>query len=82
MQAMAAQHGPRGGAWKPTKRSRLCSTHLADSCFVNSELTGSDQLLRRRSKRLKADAVPTLFEHTARMVKAAKDSSEGKGLLQ
>ena len=55
----------RGGAWKPTKHSRLCSAHSEESCFerdLYAELMESDaRCLRRRATRLKADAVPTLF---------------------
>ena len=66
----------RGGAWKPTKHSRLCSEHFEESCFerdLYAELMESDaRCLRRRAKRLKADAVPTLFGHTAGSVSKAK----------
>ena len=64
----------RGGAWKPTKHSRLCSEYSEESCFerdLYAELMESDaRRLRRRAKRLKADAVPTLFGHTGSVSKA------------
>ena len=66
----------RGGAWKPTKHSRLCSEHSEESCFerdLYAELMESDaRCLRRRATRLKADAVPMLFGHTAGSVSKAK----------
>ena len=80
----------RGSAWKPTKHSHLCSEHFKESCFkrdLYAELMESDaRCLRRRAKRLKADAVPTwvVRAHCRVCVKsegstAANNSSEGKG---
>ena len=80
----------RGGAWKPTKHSRLCSEHFEESCFerdLYAELMESDaRCLRRRATRLKARRRPNVVRAHCRVgvesegsLTAANDSSEGTG---
>ena len=76
MQAIAARHGPRVNQ----QNIRLCAQRIWPILAlrgIHSELMGSDRRLRHRSKRLKADAIPKLVDHTAR--DSDNDSSEGKG---
>ncbi|XP_064457356.1 peroxynitrite isomerase THAP4-like isoform X1 [Ornithodoros turicata] len=46
----------RGGDWEPTVKSQLCEAHFEDSQFEQHRADGW--------KKLKPNAVPTLFTHT------------------
>lgn len=48
--------------WEPTEHSVLCSDHFEDSCFEQDCKLSIAMGLGKRKPRLKADAIPTLFD--------------------
>ena len=47
--------------WSPSEHSVLCSEHFDGNCFEPDSMLASQMGIQKR-RRLKADAIPTLFE--------------------
>lgn len=54
----------RRDQWFPTSTTRLCSEHFHVDCYETSSLLKLEFGLGRGYRKLKPDAVPTLFKHT------------------
>ncbi|CAN7941137.1 unnamed protein product, partial [Ixodes pacificus] len=54
----------RRDKWSPTSTTRLCSEHFHVDCYETSSLLKLEFGLGRGIRKLRPDAVPTLFKHT------------------
>ena len=54
----------RGGGWKPTKASHVCSKHFTSDCYESSVNISRD-LGVPWQRHLQSTAVPTIFAHTS-----------------
>ncbi|KAM7304046.1 uncharacterized protein ISCGN_013946 [Ixodes scapularis] len=54
----------RRDKWSPTSTTRLCSEHFHVDCYEASSLLKLEFGLSHGTRKLKPDAVPTLFKHT------------------
>lgn len=52
----------RADKWEPTARSVLCAMHFEQSCFEHDNKLSESMGLGKRKPRLKADAIPSIFE--------------------
>ena len=64
--------------WSPTKYSKLCSDHFDNSCFISDKAMISIGWKPGR-KRLKADAVPTLFKYKENIEAVKKCALKPRG---
>ena len=63
--------------WKrPSEHSVLCSDHFTDDCFEPDTAIASSLGLNKPRRRLKADAVPTVFKRAAPVLRS-KGSDRG-----
>ena len=57
--------------WMPTDTSELCCRHFEDSCFEPDSNLSEAMGLGKRKARLKANAIPTIFEKSASLKRRA-----------
>ena len=67
--------------WKgPSPYSLLCSKHFTEDCFITEGVRFRDDLGMPTAKRLKPDAVPTLFARSIDYLGSASNTSTAKSL--
>ena len=62
----------------PSPYSLLCSLHFTDDCFIPKGVRFRDELGMPTAKRLKPDAVPTIFARSINYMSAASSTSTAK----
>ena len=62
----------------PSPYSLLCSLHFTDDCFITEGIRFRDELGMPTAKRLKPDAVPTIFARSINYMSAASSTSTAK----
>ena len=58
----------------PSPHSLLCSRHFAEDCFVTEDVHFRDEMGMPTAKRLKPDAVPTIFPRSIDYVEPSNSS--------
>ena len=59
----------------PSPHSLLCSKHFTDDCFVTEGVRFRDEMGMPTAKRLKPDAVPTIFARSVDFVQPSSTSN-------
>ena len=59
----------------PSPHSLLCSKHFSDECFITEGVRFRDEMGMQTAKRLKPDAVPTIFARSIDYLESSSASN-------
>ena len=66
----------------PSPYSLLCSNHFTEDCFITVGVRFRDEMGMPTAKRLKPDAVPTIFARSVNYLDSASSTSTAKAVGQ